>query len=71
MCLITKSCLILLRPHGLQPARFLCPWDFSGKNTGVGCHAVLQGVFLTQGSDPPLLHWQAILYHSATWEAPY
>ena len=31
-----------LRPHGLQPARFLCPWDFPGKNTGVGCHLLLQ-----------------------------
>ena len=28
----------LLRPHGLQPARLLCPWDSPGKNTGVGCH---------------------------------
>ena len=27
-----------LRPHGLQPARLLCPWDSPGKNTGVGCH---------------------------------
>ena len=34
-----------LRPHGLQPARLLCPWDPPGKNTGVGCHFLLQGVF--------------------------
>ena len=34
--LVAKSCLTLLRPHGLEPARFLCPWDFPGKNTGVG-----------------------------------
>ena len=32
-----------LRPYGLQPARLLCPWDFPGKNTGVGCHALLRG----------------------------
>ena len=32
-----------LQPHGLQPAKFLCPWDSPGKNTGVGCHALLQG----------------------------
>ena len=38
-----------LRPHGLQPSRLLCSWDFPGKNTGVGCHALLQGTFLTQG----------------------
>ena len=31
-----------LQPHGLQPTRFLCPWDFPGKNTGVGCHFLLQ-----------------------------
>ena len=32
----------LQRPHGLQPARLLCPWDSPGKNTGVGCHFLLQ-----------------------------
>ena len=50
-----------LRPHGLQPARLLCPWDFPGKKAGVGCHFLLQGLFPTQGSDPGLLcflHWQ-------------
>ena len=36
-----------LRPHGLQPARLLCPWDSPGKNTGVGGHALLQGIFPT------------------------
>ena len=42
--------------------RLLCPWNFPGKNTGVGCHALLQGIFPTQGSNPHLfrrLHWQA------------
>ena len=33
-----------LRPCGLEPARFLCPWDFLGKNTGVGCHFLLQWI---------------------------
>ena len=32
--------------------RLLCPWDFPGKNTGVGCHSLLQGIFLTQGLNP-------------------
>ena len=41
----------LLRPHGLQPAR-LCLWDFPGRNTGEGCHFLLQGIFPTQGSNP-------------------
>ena len=40
-------------------ARLLCPWDFPGKNTGVGCHFLLQGIFPTQGSSQSLLHWQA------------
>ena len=48
-----------LRPRGLQPTRLLCPWNFPGKNTGVGCHFLLQGIFLTQGSNLGLLHWQA------------
>ena len=43
----------------LQATRLLCPWDFPGKNTGVGGHLLLQGVFLGQGSNPHLLHWQA------------
>ena len=43
-------------------ARFLCPWDSPGKNTGVGCCALLQGIFPSQGLNPYLLcllHWQA------------
>ena len=44
-----------LQLYGLQPTRLLCPWDSPGKNTGVGCHALLQGIFLTQGSNPCLL----------------
>ena len=45
-------------PHGLQPAKLLCPWAFPGKNTGVGWHFLLQGIFPTQGLNPCLLHWQ-------------
>ena len=40
-CLATKSCPTLLLPHGLWPARLLCPLDFPGKNTGVSCHFLL------------------------------
>ena len=52
------------------PASLLCPWDFPGKNTGVGCHFLLQGIFLTQGLNLHLLcllscRW--ILYHWAPW----
>ena len=58
------SCSVVfnsLRPHGPSPARLLCPWDFPGKNTGVGCCFLLQGILLIQGSDPhflSLLHWE-------------
>ena len=45
--------------------------DFPSKNTGVGCHFLLQGIFLTQGSKLCLLHWRWILYCWATWEAPH
>ena len=55
-CLVVKSCLT--PTHRLLPARLLCPWDFPGKNTGVGCHFHLQGIFLTQESNPCFLHWQ-------------
>ena len=51
-----------LWPHGLQPTRLLCPWDFPGKDTGVGCHFLLQGIFPTQGSNLGLLHCRQILY---------
>ena len=50
-----------LRTRELQPARLLCPWNFPGKNTGVGCHFLLQGLFLTHGSNLHflhLVHWQ-------------
>ena len=50
-----------LWPHGLQPARLLCPWDSPGKNTEVGCHFFLQVIFQSQGLNLCLLcllHWQ-------------
>ena len=46
----------------LGPTRLLCPWNSPGKNTGEGCHFLLQGIFPTQGSNLCLLHllrWQA------------
>ena len=48
--------------HRLSSVRLLCPWDSPGKNTGVGCHFLLQGTFSTQGSNPGLLHCRQILY---------
>ena len=51
-----------LQPCGLWPARLLCPWDSPGKSTGVGCPALLQGIFPTQGSNQGLLYRRQILY---------
>ena len=45
-----------LQPYGRQPTRLLCPWGSPGKSTGVGCHALLQGIFLTQGLSLCLLY---------------
>ena len=55
--LVAQSCLTL-QPHELKPVRLLCPWVFPGKNAGVSCHFLLQGIFLTQRPNPCLLHWQ-------------
>ena len=60
-----------LPPHGLSPTRLLCPWNSPGKNTGVSSHALLQGIFLTQGSNPGLLHCRQVLYHLSHQEARY
>ena len=43
--------------------KFSCSWDSPGKNTGVDCHSLLQGIFLTQELNPRLLHCRQILYH--------
>ena len=62
-----------LQRYGLHPTKLLCPWDYPGKNTGVGCHALLQGIFLTQGLNPRLLHSPELagrfFITSTTWEA--
>ena len=50
------------RPPGLQPTRLLCPWNSPSKSTAVGCHFLLQGTFLTQGSNPGLLHCRQIFF---------
>ena len=60
------------QPHGLSPTRLPCPWNSPGKNTGVGCHILLQGLFLTQGShcvSCVSCTGRQVLHHCATWEA--
>ena len=44
-----------LWPHGLWPTRLLCPWNSPGKNIGVGCHSLFQGIFPTPGIKPMFL----------------
>ena len=55
--------------------QLLCAWDFPGKNTGEDCHALLQGLFLTQGSNldlmSPALASKCFFTTSTTWEAPW
>ena len=50
--------------------RLLCPWDFPGKNTVVGCHSLLQEVLLTQGLNSCLLHWQVDSLPLSCQESP-
>ena len=70
-CLVSKLCLTRLRPHGVLPARLLCPWNFPGKNTRVGCHFLLQGIFLTQGSNAHFLHCQEDSLPLSHQESPH
>ena len=60
-CSVASVASNSLRPHGLQSTRLLRSLDSPGKNTGVGRHALLQGIFLIQESNLSLLcllHWQ-------------
>ena len=56
--------LASLQPYGLQPATLLSPWDSPGKNTGVGCHVLLQGIF--PGTEP----WSPALQADSLWSEP-
>ena len=63
MCVhvLSRFSCVSLQSYELKPNRLLCPWDAPHKNTGVSCHAFLQGIFPTQVSNPHLLcllHWQ-------------
>ena len=61
LCLVTQSCPTLCDPMDCSPPGSSVHGDSPGKNTGVGCHALLQGIFPTWGSNPDLLHcWQII-----------
>ena len=61
--LVTQSCLTLRDPMDYSPPGSSVHGDSPGRNAGVGCHALLQGIFPTQGSNPGLPHCRQILYH--------
>ena len=63
LCLVAQSCPTLCDPMGCRLPGSSVLGDSPGKNTGVGCHALLWGVFPTQGLNPGLLHCRHILYH--------
>ena len=63
-----------LQPYGLQPTRLLCPWDSPDKNTGVGCHFLLQGDLPDPGIEPMslcLLYWQVGSFPLAPVGSPH
>ena len=57
-----------LRFHGLWPARLFCPWDFLSKDTGVGCHLLLQGDLPNPGIKPTFPALQADSLPLSQWE---
>ena len=59
---VAQSCPTLCDPMDCSLTRFLRPWDFPSKNTGVDCHFLLQEIFLTQGLNPGLPHCRQTLY---------
>ena len=59
VCILATQLCPTLRSHELQPTRFLCPWNFLGKNTRMGCHFFLQGIFLSQEIEPGFAALQA------------
>ena len=70
LCLVAQSCLALWDPMDCSPLVSSVRGDSPGKITGVGCHALLQGMFPTQESNPGLLHGRRILYHLSHQGSP-
>ena len=79
VCSVTSVVSNSVWPCGLQPASLLCPWNSPGKNTEVGCYALLKGIFPIQESNLQSLisscigRWVFFFFFftaSTTWEAP-
>ena len=75
---ISSNCCVLLSSHSVMSVsdslwphghRLLCPWNSPGKNTGVGCHFLVEDMFSTQGLNPSLINCRQFLCHWATREA--
>ena len=72
VCACVHVCWVVsdsLQPHGLWPSRLLRPWDSPGRNTAVGCHFLLQGIFRIQSQTCISCIGRGVLYPSTTWEA--
>ena len=70
--LVAQSCLTLHDPMECSPPSPLkCPWDFPSKNTRMGCHFLLQGIFPTQRSNLGFLHCRQILCHQSHQESQF
>ena len=71
VCVLSHSVVFSsLQTYRLQPTRLLCPWNYPGKKTGMGCHAFPQGIFPTQGLKPGLLNYRRILDHLSYQGSP-
>ena len=74
VCLVAQSYLTLCDPMDCSLPGTSVHGDSPGKNTGVGCHALSQGIFPTQGLKPGLPHFRQILYHlsyqGSRWSLP-
>ena len=70
LCLVTQLCPTFCDPMDCSLPGSSVLGDSPGKNTGLGCHALLQGILLTQVSNPGLLHCRWILYRLSHQESP-
>ena len=70
LCLVTQSCPVLCDLMDCSPPGSFCPWGFS-RQASMGCHALLQGIFPTQGLNPDLPHCRWILYWLSQQRSPW
>ena len=70
LCLVTQLCPTPWNPMDCSLPGTSVHWDSPGRNIGMSCHALLQGIFPTNGSNLGLLHWRRILYHLSHQESP-